>query len=116
MHVVPLYSAAMASHKSVVNVAMPHWRGRQLPRNAMRLIVDRLASSSMLNLSWFSTAGTGVAAQRQAPDAGGYAHEQQGDGRRHVPQPPPFAVAIKLVQQHQRRIIVHERHRDHELL
>ena len=28
MQVVPANSVATASHRSVVNVAMPHWRGR----------------------------------------------------------------------------------------
>ena len=35
-----LYSVAMASHKSVVKVAMPHWRG--WPMKAMRLMVEAL--------------------------------------------------------------------------
>jgi hypothetical protein len=55
MHVVPPYSAAVASHKSVVNVAMSHWRGKVLPIKPMRLIIESVRLHPMTNIFFLAT-------------------------------------------------------------
>src|ERR1035438_4513937 len=51
------YSAAIASHKSVVKVAIPHCRGRWFPTTATRSGSDRLGTSCKRDIDSFPNAG-----------------------------------------------------------